>query len=199
TMESRADKGKELVVSEKGLKWLIKETKGSKSSTVKGSHVTRFGAKAREEHGIKWFNAQNKAKYAPKNLIDEGRLALEYPTICGTIRELGLGYVFVEPEECTLTLVRKFYDKWDTSFGESTKVKIKGQVVRISARSFSAFLCTPVVNPSMYAVFLEKPPYLDIHHTLYGEHLASQWARDHMGTYSTLLFSYLNKEDRVWS
>ncbi|MCE3050359.1 hypothetical protein HAX54_047051, partial [Datura stramonium] len=45
------------------------------------------------------------------------------------IRELGAGYIFNEPERCNLTLVREFYANWDTSFGESTKVKVKGQVV----------------------------------------------------------------------
>ncbi|MCD9643254.1 hypothetical protein HAX54_030552, partial [Datura stramonium] len=58
---------------------------------------------------------------------------LSAPTICDTIFELGLGYVLVEPEECNLTLVREFYTNLDTSFGESTKVKIRGQMVHFSA------------------------------------------------------------------
>ncbi|MCD7467817.1 hypothetical protein HAX54_005459, partial [Datura stramonium] len=37
------------------------------------------------------------------------------------IRELGVGYIFNEPERYNLTLVRNFYTNWDTSFGESTK------------------------------------------------------------------------------
>ncbi|MCE0482520.1 hypothetical protein HAX54_041331, partial [Datura stramonium] len=58
---------------------------------------------------------------------------------------LGLGYVFAKLEDCNLTLVREFYADWDTSFGESTKIKIRGQVVCFNARSFNALLGMLVV------------------------------------------------------
>ncbi|MCD9638577.1 hypothetical protein HAX54_022634, partial [Datura stramonium] len=57
--------------------------------------------------------------------IDEGRLALEFLTIWDKLHELGVGYIFAKPKECNLTLVREFYAKWDTLFGESTKVKTR--------------------------------------------------------------------------
>ncbi|MCE3051556.1 hypothetical protein HAX54_050181, partial [Datura stramonium] len=97
-MESRDNKGKEVVVADKCLKRLSKGTKGSKSPPAKAPPTRRFRVKAIEDHGLKWFNTQKEAKYAPENLIDERCLALEYPTIRDTIREIGLGYVFVEPE-----------------------------------------------------------------------------------------------------
>ncbi|MCE3217059.1 hypothetical protein HAX54_010201, partial [Datura stramonium] len=172
--------------------WLRKGTKGLKSSATKAPPARRFRAKVVEEHGLKWFNIQKEAKYAQENRTGLGYLALKYPTICDTIRELGLGYVFVEPEECNLTLVMEFYANWDTSFGERTKIKIKGQVVHFSVRSFNAFLCTLVVDPSMYFLLLQKAPYLC------GEYSYAYWERDHKGTHSTHLFSYLNKEARVW-
>ncbi|MCD9638169.1 hypothetical protein HAX54_021943, partial [Datura stramonium] len=61
--------------------------------------------KAVEPRGLPWFNTQKEAKYAPENWIDEGGLALEFPTIRDKIRELGAGYIFNEPERCNLTLV----------------------------------------------------------------------------------------------
>ncbi|MCD9642327.1 hypothetical protein HAX54_029038 [Datura stramonium] len=61
------------------------------------------------------------AKYAPEHWIDEGRLAREFPSIKDKLRELGVGYIFAEIEECNFTLMREFYTNWDTSFGESTK------------------------------------------------------------------------------
>ncbi|MCD7451902.1 hypothetical protein HAX54_013981, partial [Datura stramonium] len=70
------------------------------------------------------------AKYAPRNWIDEGCLELEFPTIRDKLCELGVGYIFAEPEECNLTLVMDFYANWDISFGESTKMKIRGHVMR---------------------------------------------------------------------
>ncbi|MCD9639774.1 hypothetical protein HAX54_024495 [Datura stramonium] len=42
---------------------------------------------------------------------------------------LGLGYIFAEPEECNITLVREFYTNWDISYGERNEVKIRGQVI----------------------------------------------------------------------
>ncbi|MCD7473348.1 hypothetical protein HAX54_015143, partial [Datura stramonium] len=58
--------------------------------------------------------------------IDEGRLAIEFSVICDTIHRLGLGNIFVEPEECNLTLVREFYANRNTTYGKSTKVKLRG-------------------------------------------------------------------------
>ncbi|MCE2055168.1 hypothetical protein HAX54_042091, partial [Datura stramonium] len=76
--------------------------------------------------------------------VDKDRLALEFPAIQEKIRELGAGYVFNEPERCNLTLVREFYANWDASFEKSTKVNIRGQVVRFMAMRFNAFLETPI-------------------------------------------------------
>ncbi|MCD9641988.1 hypothetical protein HAX54_028552, partial [Datura stramonium] len=50
------------------------------------------------------------------------------------VRELGAGYIFNESERFNLTLVRELYSNRDTSFRESTKVNIIGQVVRFTAK-----------------------------------------------------------------
>ncbi|MCE3215660.1 hypothetical protein HAX54_003145, partial [Datura stramonium] len=165
-MASKAKKRKEIEVANKDLNQLRKGTKGS-SSSAKGTPVRRFRAKVVEPHGLTWFNTQKEAKYAPENRIDEGILSLEFPTIRDKVRKLGLGYIFVESEECNLTLVSEFYANWDTSFGESTKVKIRGQVVHFTFKIFNAFFNTPMVNLSEYFILLKKPQYRDIHHTLY--------------------------------
>ncbi|MCE3052074.1 hypothetical protein HAX54_051519, partial [Datura stramonium] len=121
----------------------------------------RFGAKVAEPHGLTWFNTKKEAKYAPENWIDECHLALEFLSIRDKIRELGVDYVFTEPERCNLTLVRDFNANWDTSFEERTKVKIRGKVVPFTFKRFNAFLETPVVDPLEYFILLEKPPYRD--------------------------------------
>ncbi|MCE3215423.1 hypothetical protein HAX54_002337, partial [Datura stramonium] len=51
------------------------------SAKCQAPPARRYGAKVVEEHGLKWFNAQTKATYALENWIDEGHLALEFPTI----------------------------------------------------------------------------------------------------------------------
>ncbi|MCE2055625.1 hypothetical protein HAX54_043046, partial [Datura stramonium] len=104
------------------------------SSTSKEGPARRFGVKAIGAHGLTWFNTKKESKYAPKNWIDEGQWALEFPAIHEKIRELGASYIFNEPERCNLTLVREFYTNWDTSFGESTMVQIRGQVVRFTTK-----------------------------------------------------------------
>ncbi|MCD7451903.1 hypothetical protein HAX54_013982, partial [Datura stramonium] len=51
-MASYEDKGKEVIVTDKGLKRLRKGTKGSKSSATKAPPARRFGAKVMEEYGL---------------------------------------------------------------------------------------------------------------------------------------------------
>ncbi|MCD7468508.1 hypothetical protein HAX54_006786 [Datura stramonium] len=127
-MASNANKGKEIVATAKGFKRLQKGT-NRLTSLAKGAPNRRFREGAVEPHGLSWFKTEKEVQYAPENLNFEGRLSLEFPSIWNKVREQGLGYIFSELEECNLTLVRKFYANWDTSFGESTKVKIRGQIV----------------------------------------------------------------------
>ncbi|MCE0480526.1 hypothetical protein HAX54_037455, partial [Datura stramonium] len=75
------DKGKEVEIANKGLKRLQKGTKRSSSSVAKGTHAKRFREKVAEPHGLTSFNTLKEAKYASENRIDEGHLALEFPTI----------------------------------------------------------------------------------------------------------------------
>ncbi|MCE3050313.1 hypothetical protein HAX54_046884 [Datura stramonium] len=124
-MASNAIKGNEIEAAYKGIKQLQKGTKGL-SSSAKGLLSRRFGEREVEPHELSWFKTQKEVKYAPKNWIDEGCLTLEFPSIQDKVRELGLGYIFAKPEECNLTLVRKFYANWDTSFWERNEVKIRG-------------------------------------------------------------------------
>ncbi|MCE3049460.1 hypothetical protein HAX54_044848 [Datura stramonium] len=50
---------------------------------------------------------------------------------------------------------------------------LKGFNAQKETKSFNAFLGTPVVDPEMYFMFLEKPPYRDIFNTLCGDHSAA--------------------------
>ncbi|MCD7466696.1 hypothetical protein HAX54_003638 [Datura stramonium] len=127
-MESKEN---EVVISQPSLKRLRKDPKDASSSPIKVGPAKRFGAKAVEPHELKWFNTQKEVKYATENWIDEGLLVLEFPNIRDNLHKLGVGYIFVELEECNLTFVREFYVNWDTSFGESTKVKIRVTIVRL--------------------------------------------------------------------
>ncbi|MCD7458348.1 hypothetical protein HAX54_037982, partial [Datura stramonium] len=153
---SNTNKGTEIEEASKGLKRLKKGTKGSRS-LAKGAVARRFGERAMEPHGgLSWFNTQTEVKYSPLNWIYEGGLAVEFPTIWDKVRELGLCYIFVDPEKCNVTLVREFYANWNISFRESTKVKIWGQVVRFMYKRFNTFPGTPATNQSEYFILLER-------------------------------------------
>ncbi|MCE0481683.1 hypothetical protein HAX54_039614 [Datura stramonium] len=103
-MASHTNKGKEIVEASKGFKRLRKGTKGL-SSLANGALARRFGERAVEPHRLSWFKSQKEVKYAHENWIDEGLLALEFSTIPDKVHELRLGYIFVEPEKCNLTLI----------------------------------------------------------------------------------------------
>ncbi|MCE0480566.1 hypothetical protein HAX54_037535 [Datura stramonium] len=105
-MASKGSKGMEIKVAGKGLKRLRKGTKRASSSKAKARYAKLFGVQAVEPHGLTYFNTQMEAKYAPKHWIFEGRLAQEFSAISDKLHELGVGYIFVEPEECNLTLCK---------------------------------------------------------------------------------------------
>ncbi|MCD9639486.1 hypothetical protein HAX54_024057, partial [Datura stramonium] len=90
----------EIEVADKGLKRHRKCTRGASS-----------------------LAAKKEAKYSLENWFDKGHLAPEFPAIRDKVREWGLGYIFAELEECNLTLVREFYDNWDTSYGEKMNLR----------------------------------------------------------------------------
>ncbi|MCD9646246.1 hypothetical protein HAX54_035935, partial [Datura stramonium] len=65
---------------------------------AKDGPARRFGEKVIEPHGLTWFNTPKEAKYSLENGIDDGCLELEFLAIQDKIRELGVGYIFNEPE-----------------------------------------------------------------------------------------------------
>ncbi|MCD9641854.1 hypothetical protein HAX54_028311 [Datura stramonium] len=173
-MASRETKGKKVATSSKGFK---RHRKGNASSSLVPWHPLLGGLELRQWRIMGSNDSMPKTKpNMPLRLGFMMPVWHLFPTIHDTVRELGLGYVFAEPGECNLTLVREFYVNWSTSYRESTKIKVRGQVVHFTARSFNAFLGTPLVDLEMYFLLLGKLPYNDIHHTFCKEHSAARWA-----------------------
>ncbi|MCD9639026.1 hypothetical protein HAX54_023270, partial [Datura stramonium] len=83
-MEFKGSNGMEIEVVGKGLKRLQKGTKGASSSKSKASLAKHFEVQEVEPHRLSWLNTQTEAK--------------------DKLRDLGVGYLFAEPEECNLTL-----------------------------------------------------------------------------------------------
>ncbi|MCE2055538.1 hypothetical protein HAX54_042842 [Datura stramonium] len=92
---------------------------------------------------------QKEAKYAPENWIDEDLLTLEFPAIRDKLHQLGVEYIFAKIEECNLTLVREFYENWDTSLrehqiedkGSGRAVHLQKAVAQFYSRSSSFMIC----------------------------------------------------------
>ncbi|KAH0679319.1 hypothetical protein KY284_020404 [Solanum tuberosum] len=130
--------------------------------------------------------------------VNEVRLQSQYPDIHRTVDELGLRFIFDNPGDCNLTLVREFYANWLTE----TKYKIvpvRGEDVKFSAHILNELLGTPNCDPDVFNDLKDKPPYRDIRHTLCGVDSNARWelSKD-TGRHNTLHFASFNQVARVW-
>ncbi|MCE3050176.1 hypothetical protein HAX54_046591, partial [Datura stramonium] len=96
--------------------WVVKIGKGTMSS--KGKEVVVVDPSLKMTRKGKEGASSSASKVGPAR---KSLLALELLAIWDKIRELGVGYIFNELGRCNVTLVRKFYANWNTSFRESTK------------------------------------------------------------------------------
>ncbi|KAG5606879.1 hypothetical protein H5410_028371, partial [Solanum commersonii] len=101
--------------------------------------------------------------------------------------DLGLRFIFDNPGDCNLTLVREFYANWLTE----TKYKIvpvRGKDVK-----------NPNCDPDEFNNLKDKPPYRDIRHTLCGVDSTARWERSKdTGRHNTLHFANFNQVAKVW-
>ncbi|MCE3215196.1 hypothetical protein HAX54_001227 [Datura stramonium] len=65
------------------------------------------------QEGKKWFKEHNESKYSHELFVDRISLAFEFPHIIDRLHTLGLNFVFNDPNECNLNMVREFLANWD--------------------------------------------------------------------------------------
>uniref|UniRef100_M1DBM0 Putative plant transposon protein domain-containing protein n=1 Tax=Solanum tuberosum TaxID=4113 RepID=M1DBM0_SOLTU len=99
--------------------------------------------------------------------MNEVRLQSEFPVIYHTVIGLGLRFIFDNPGDCNLMLVREFYANWLTETKYKT-VSVEGKDVKFSTRILNELLGTPNCDPDEFNNLKDKPPYRDIRHTLCG-------------------------------
>ncbi|KAG5581212.1 hypothetical protein H5410_051839 [Solanum commersonii] len=165
-----APKTKNVVGSKRNRKG---ETFGSSSAQ---EPVQKFGKKAVQRYGWEWFSCQQEAKYMGEEFMNEVRLQSQFPAIYHTVIQLGLRFIFHNPGDCNLTLVREFYANWLTE----TKYKIvpvRGKDVKFSARILNELLGTPNYDPDEFNSLKDKLPYRDIRHILCGVDSTARWER----------------------
>lgn len=62
-----------------------------------------------ERYGWYWFECQWEAKYNGYECVNEVRLQSQFQPIHCIVNELGLRFMFDNPRDCNLTVVREFY------------------------------------------------------------------------------------------
>uniref|UniRef100_M1D8Y2 Putative plant transposon protein domain-containing protein n=1 Tax=Solanum tuberosum TaxID=4113 RepID=M1D8Y2_SOLTU len=160
--------------------------------------VQKFGKKVVERYGWEWFACQQEAKYMGDEFVNEVRLQSQFPVIYQTVLDLGLSFIFDNPGDCNLMLVREFYANWLTET-KYKNVPVRGKDVKFSARNLNELLGTPNCDPDEFNNMKDKPPYRDIRHTLCGVDSAARWERSKdTRRHNTLHFANLNQVARVW-
>uniref|UniRef100_M1DJE3 Putative plant transposon protein domain-containing protein n=1 Tax=Solanum tuberosum TaxID=4113 RepID=M1DJE3_SOLTU len=159
----------------------------------------KFGKKVVERYGHEWFECQKEAKYLGDEYVNEVRLQTQFPVIYNTINALGLRFMFENPGDCNLTLVREFYANWNTETRFNKTVPIRGKDVRFTAKLLNLLLGTPNCEDGDFNKLKENPPYRDICHTFCGVESISRWDRSKVTRrHSTLNYANFNQVARVW-
>ncbi|KAG5580086.1 hypothetical protein H5410_050713 [Solanum commersonii] len=129
--------------------------------------------------------------------VNEVWLQSQFLDIFQTFNELGLRFIFENPGDCNLTLVREFYANWITETKYIT-VLVRGKDVKFSARILNESLGTPNCDPDVFNDLKDKPPYRDVRHTLCGVDLNArwEWSKD-TGRPNSLYFASFNQVARV--
>ncbi|MCE2055350.1 hypothetical protein HAX54_042444, partial [Datura stramonium] len=109
-----------------------------------------------------------KLRDAGQNLRNKEARGLERgKSLKPKLQALRLDFVFNDPGECNLNMVREFLANWKPK-KRSNQVNIRGQLLKFTASTLNQFLGTPHMDPQPMRDLLLKPPYREIRHTLSG-------------------------------
>lgn len=72
-----------------------------------------------------------------------------------------MNFLLERPTECSLRLVREFYENWDL-WDKDSKVKIKGRVVTFTAHTMNVLVGTLEVDDDPLNLMNIKLPYAHI-------------------------------------
>ena len=85
--------------------------------------------------------------YIPELFIDRASLLRECPSMVRRIEAINMNFIFHQPTECNLHLVREFYANWEPSDPDH-ELKICGKVIRFTAADINELLGIPEANPN---------------------------------------------------
>lgn len=196
-MAPKARQGKEKATTTRKDKKRSRKDQGESSS----AHLPRrmFGIKWVLEEGAKaWYSSNKEKKYVHVDLINKETLAKKEPQMLAKIMALKLDFIFRDMGECNLDLTREFYANWSPNT-TGNEVKIRGQVLQLTADWINSFLGLPSVDTAPYKELYSRPPYRAIRHTLCGSRSMARWGRHkETGRHNTFPYAPLNREARIW-
>ncbi|MCD7458307.1 hypothetical protein HAX54_037835 [Datura stramonium] len=65
----------------------------------------------------KWFKEHKESKYSHELFVDRTSLASEFARVIDILQSLGLNFVFNDPSECNLNMMREFFVNLDPKEG----------------------------------------------------------------------------------
>uniref|UniRef100_M1DQL3 Putative plant transposon protein domain-containing protein n=1 Tax=Solanum tuberosum TaxID=4113 RepID=M1DQL3_SOLTU len=108
---------------------------------VPRGQTQRYGAMAVTSEGKKWYKSHTEAKYFSDVILDDINLEREFPHIMCRLQELHMGFIFQDPSECNVSVVREFYANWKPD-ARSHFVIVRGVEVPLTPSAINQILGT---------------------------------------------------------
>uniref|UniRef100_M1DIP7 Putative plant transposon protein domain-containing protein n=1 Tax=Solanum tuberosum TaxID=4113 RepID=M1DIP7_SOLTU len=170
----------------------------SPAPTVPRGQTQHYGAKAVTSEGKKWYKSHTEAKYFLDVILDDVHLEREFPHIMCRLQELHMSFIFQDPSECNVSVVREFYSNWKPD-ARSHFVTVRGVEVSLTPSAINQILGTADAPSDVLTGININPPYQQIRHALCGEQSTAKWIRHgHRGYHQSYPYAHINREARVW-
>ncbi|KAH0761031.1 hypothetical protein KY290_017104 [Solanum tuberosum] len=155
-------------------------------------------AKAVTSEGKKWYKSHTEAKYFSDVILDDVNLEREFPHIRRRLQELHMGFIFQDPSECNISVVREFYANWKPD-ARSHFVTVRGVEVQLTPSAINQLLGTADSPSDVLTTINISPPYQQIRHALSGAQSTAKWIRHgHRGYHQSYPYAHMNREGRIW-
>ncbi|KAG5580476.1 hypothetical protein H5410_051103 [Solanum commersonii] len=154
--------------------------------TVLRGQTQRYRAKAITTDGKKWYKSHTKDKYFLDVIHDDVQLEREFPCIMRRLQELHMGFIFQDPTNCNVSVVREFYANW--------KPDARSHFVTVHSVEGNADAPSDVLTGLNIS-----PPYQKIRYTMCGAQSTAKWIRHgHGGYHQSYPYAHMNRKARVW-
>ncbi|KAG5620145.1 hypothetical protein H5410_005363 [Solanum commersonii] len=114
------------------------------------------------------------------------------------LQELHMGFIFQDPSECNVSVVREFYANWKPD-ARYHFVIVRGVEVPLKPSAINQILGTADAPSDVLMGINISPLYQQIRHALCGAQSTAKWIRHgHRGYHQSYPYAHMNREARVW-